>query len=88
MSLIVLVILITALWISFGLPRILSKIERPTVNLEELEVKIKVEFEQRPPLPVTGPDFYDYYDEDGQVVRAERDSTMYTLIDQSLSRRR
>lgn len=84
---IVLIILITGLWIAFVLPRILSKIERPTMTIQEIELEVKVEFEQ-PPLPVTGPDFYDYYDEEGQIIRAERGSMMYTLIEQSLTRRR
>lgn len=87
MSLIVLIILLTGLWVAFGLPRMLSKIERPTMTVQEIELEVKVEFQQ-PPLPVTGPDYYDYYDDHGQIVRAERGSMMYTLIDQSLSRRR
>lgn len=86
MSLIVLIILVTALWVSFGLPWLLSKIERPTVSLEELELEL--EFEQQPTLPPAGPDYYDYYDEDGQIVRAKRGTMIYTLIDQSLTRRR
>lgn len=87
MELIILIILVTALWVAFVLPRILSKVERPTVKLQEIELEVKVEFEQ-PSLPVTGPDFYDYYDDYGQIIRAERGSMMYTLIDQSLTRRR
>ena len=87
MSLIVLIILLTGLWVAFVLPRMLSKMERPTMNVHELELELKVEFQQ-PLLPPAGPDYYDYYDEYGQVVRAERGSMMYTLIDQSLSRRR
>ena len=66
------------------LPRILSKIERPTMNLQELEV----EFEQTSVEPSYEPAFYDYYDKDGQIVRAEGGSLMYMLIYQSLSRRR
>ena len=83
---IVLIIIITALWIALVLPRLLSKIERPTVNVEEL--KLEIEVEQQPRLPPVGPDYYDYYDEDGQIIRAERGSVMYILIQQSLSRRR
>ena len=85
---IVLIILLTGLWVAFGLPRMLSRMERPTMNLHELEVEVKVEFEQPPSLSPTGPDFYDYYDYDGQIIRAQRGSMMYILIDQSLSRRR
>ena len=66
------------------LPRILSKIERPTMNLQELEV----EFEQMSVEPNYEPAFYDYYDEDGKIVRAEGGSEMYMLIYQSISRRR
>ena len=87
MSLIVLIIFLTGLWVSFGLPRLLSKIERPTMKLDEIDLEVKLKFEQ-PSLPATGPDFYDYYDEDGQITRADRGSVMYMLIYESLSRRR
>ncbi len=84
MQLIVVIILLTGLWISFGLPRILSKIERPTVTLPELEL----EFEPLKVEPKYEPAFYDYYDDDGQIARAEGGSEMYMLIRQRLNRRR
>ena len=84
MELVILIVFVTALWIAFVLPRILSKIERPTMNLQELEV----ELEQMSVEPSYEPAFYDYYDADGQIVRAEGGSEMYMLIYQSLSRRR
>ena len=86
MELVIFIVFVTALWIAFVLPRILSKIERPTMNLSELEAE--VEFEQTSVEPSYQPAFYDYYDEDGQIVRAEGGSLMYMLIYQSLSRRR
>ena len=85
---IVLIILLTGLWIALVLPRILSKIERPMMILSELEVEVKVEFEQTSIEPSYEPAFYDYYDDDGEIVRAEGGSVMYMLIYQSLSRRR
>ena len=84
MELVILIVFVTALWIAFVLPRILSKIERPTMNLHELEV----ELEQTSVEPNYEPAFYDYYDDDGQIARAEGGSEMYMLIYQSLSRRR
>jgi len=85
-SLIVLIIFVTALWVAFGLPYILQKIERSTVNLQELEMEVG--FEQMSIEPSYEPAFYDYYDEDGQIARAEEGSEMYMLIYQSLNRRR
>ena len=84
MELVILIVFITALWIAFVLPRILSKIERPTMNFQELEPKVG----QMSVEPSYEPAFYDYYDNDGQIVRAEGGSLMYMLIYQSLSRRR
>ena len=84
MELVILIVFITALWIAFVLPRVLSKIERPTMNLQELEV----EFEQTSVEPSYEPAFYEYYDNDGQIARAEGGSLMYMLIYQSLARRR
>lgn len=83
MQLIVLIILLTGLWISFVLPCILSKIERPAMNLEAL----KLELEPKIELKIDGPDFYEYVDGD-QIVRAEKGSVMYMIIHQSLNRRR
>lgn len=84
MQLVVLIIILTGLWIAFGLPWILSKVERPMMSVNEVEIEIEVEFEQ----PSYEPAFYDYYDDAGQIVRAEGGSIMYMLIYQSLNRRR
>ena len=81
---IVLIILLTGLWVAFGLPRMLSKMERPTKNIK---------FEELPPsieqvvLQIDGPDFYEYLYEE-RIVRVEKGSAMYMVIHQSLNRRR
>lgn len=85
MQLIVLIIFLTGLWVSFGLPRILSRIEKSTKSFSELEIE---EISLINLGPSDGPDFYDYYEDDGQLVRVEKGSAMYMLIYQSLSRRR
>ena len=54
------------------------------MNLQELEI----ELEQTNVEPSYEPAFYDYYDKDGQIARAEGGSEMYMLVYQSLSRRR
>ena len=84
MSLIVLIILLTGLWVALVLPRMLSKMERPTKNikLEELPPPIKEVV-----LQIDGPDFYEYLYKE-QIVRVEKGSAMYMVIHQSLNRRR
>ena len=93
MSLIVIIILLTGLWICFALPRILSKIERPMRIPSKIDMALEPVYSPSDKSgnvgPIDGPDFYDYYDDDDeQIVRAERGSAMYMLIHQSLNRRR
>lgn len=84
MSLIVLIILLTGLWVAFVLPRMLSKIERPTKNIELEELPPPIE---QVVLQIDGPDFYEYLYEE-RIVRVEKGSAMYMVIHQSLNRRR
>lgn len=85
MQLIIVIIFLTGLWISFGLPYILSRIESRSKSLIDTKTKIEI----LPNIgPSDGPDFYDYYEDNGQLMRAEKGSIIYMLIYQSLSRRR
>ena len=86
MQLIILIIFITALWLSFGLPYILSKMQKPTLSLPDLEAEFDLS-EPKEELEFDGPDSYEYL-YNNQVVRVEKGSEMYMRIYQSLNRRR
>ena len=84
MSLIVVIILLTGLWVAFVLPRMLSKMERPTKIIELEEVSLSTE---QIVLQIDGPDFYEYLYK-GEIITVEKGSAMYMQIRQSLNRRR
>ena len=86
MQLIIFIVFITALWLSFGLPYILSKMQKSTLSLPELEAEFDLP-EPEEELEFDGPDSYEYL-YNSQVVRVEKGSEMYMRIYQSLNRRR